>query len=195
MIQQIDIKKIKLNPDNPRFIKDDKFKKLVKSIREFPDMALVRPIVVNSDMIILGGNMRFQAMKTAGMKTVPVEIVDWTVEKQREFVIKDNASFGSWDWDNLANNFELEELEEWGLDPDSNFEEKKETADIPDDGEIEFSPELLEEHNYIVLYFDNPLDWNVAVEKFGLENVKDLIPRKGQPTGIGRVIEGKKFLT
>lgn len=74
------------------------------------------------------------------------------------------------------------------------FEDIKETKDIPDIGEVEFSDELLLEHNYIVLYFDNAMDWEVAIDKYGLKNVKDLIPRKGQPTGIGRVINGKDFI-
>ena len=90
-MQKIKISKLKLHPDNPRFIKDDKFKKLVKSLKEFPQMADVRPLVVNQDMVILGGNMRVRAMKEAGWKEAPVEVVDWSEEKQKEFVIKDNV--------------------------------------------------------------------------------------------------------
>lgn len=116
MIKKVKITEVKPNPNNPRLIKDDKFKKLVKSIQEFPDMLNVRPIVVNKDMIVLGGNMRLKAIKEAGHTEVAVEIVDWTEEKQKEFIIKDNASFGEWDWSDLANNWDAEELTDWGLD-------------------------------------------------------------------------------
>lgn len=110
------IKDIKPNPNNPRVIKDEKFAKLVQSLKELPEMATVRPIVVNSDMIVLGGNMRLKAMKEAGWKEVPVEIVDWDEDKQRQFIIKDNVGFGEWDWEMLANEWDAEQLEEWGLD-------------------------------------------------------------------------------
>jgi hypothetical protein len=113
--QKISIGKIKLNPSNPRIIKDDKFQKLVKSIQDFPEMKEVRPIVVNEDMVILGGNMRFRAMQEAGVKEVPVVVVDWNEEKQKEFTIKDNLSFVEWDWDSLANDWDNELLNEWGL--------------------------------------------------------------------------------
>jgi len=110
------IKDIKLNPSNPRIIKDDKFAKLVESLKEFPEMATIRPIVCNTDMVILGGNMRFKAMQAAGWKEVPVEVVDWPEDKQAEFVIKDNVSGGEWDWDMLANQWDAEKLNNWGLD-------------------------------------------------------------------------------
>lgn len=113
----IKISEIKLNPNNPRLIKDDKFKKLVKSIQEFPEMLDIRPIVVNSDMIILGGNMRFKACKEAGLKEVPIIVADnLTEEQQREFLIKDNTSGGEWDFEMLANEWDVEQLDEWGLD-------------------------------------------------------------------------------
>jgi ParB-like chromosome segregation protein Spo0J len=91
---KLKVSEIKSNPNNPRFIKDDKFSLLVNSIREFPEMAEVREVVVNKDYMILGGNMRFRAMKEAGWTEIPVKIVDWSEEKQREFVIKDNVSGG-----------------------------------------------------------------------------------------------------
>lgn len=113
----VNIKEVKNNPNNPRLIKDDKFKKLVQSIKDFPEMLNIRPIVVNEDMIILGGNMRYKACLEAGLKEVPIIKIDGlTQEKQREFIIKDNVSGGEWDWDMLANEWESEELEEWGLD-------------------------------------------------------------------------------
>ena len=116
MIKKVKIAEVKPNPNNPRLIKDDKFKKLVKSIQEFPDMLNVRPIVVNKDMVVLGGNMRLKAIKEAGYKEIAVDIVDWTEDQQKEFIVKDNASFGEWNWDDLANNWDAEELTDWGLD-------------------------------------------------------------------------------
>jgi hypothetical protein len=115
-VKVVKISEVKSNPNNPRVIKDGKFAKLVKSIEEFPEMSKVRPIVVNTDMVVLGGNMRLKAMKEAGWTEVPIQIVDWSEEKQKEFVIKDNVGFGEWDWDILANDWDNTELEEWGLD-------------------------------------------------------------------------------
>jgi hypothetical protein len=116
MIKKVKIAEVKPNPNNPRLIKDDKFRKLVKSIQEFPDMLNVRPIVVNQDMVVLGGNMRLKAIKEAGYKDIDVQIVDWSEDQQKEFIVKDNASFGEWNWDDLANNWDEEQLVEWGVD-------------------------------------------------------------------------------
>jgi site-specific DNA-methyltransferase (adenine-specific) len=108
---------IKPNPSNPRIIKDDKFAKLVQSIKDFPQMLELRPIVINSDNIVLGGNMRLRACKEAGLKEVPVmRADDLTPEQQAEFIIKDNVGYGEWDWDMLANQWDAEKLNEWGLD-------------------------------------------------------------------------------
>jgi hypothetical protein len=116
-ITKTKLTEVKLNPNNPRLIKDSNFKKLVQSIKDFPEMLDIRPIVVNSDMVILGGNMRFKACKEAGLKEVPIIVADsLTEEQQREFLIKDNVSGGEWDWDLLANEWNAEQLEEWGLD-------------------------------------------------------------------------------
>jgi DNA modification methylase len=134
-MQTLPIGKIKANPNNPRTIKDDKFKKLVQSIKDLPEMAKVRPVVVNQDMVVLGGNMRLKAMKEAGWKEAPVEIVDWDEDKQRQFIIKDNVSGGEWDWEMLANEWDTEELQEWGLDlPD--FDNAKELEAVEDDYEM-----------------------------------------------------------
>jgi len=124
-IIEVKLSEIKLNPNNPRLIKDDKFKKLVKSIKEFPEMLKIRPIVVNSDMIILGGNMRYKACKEAGLKEVSIIIADnLTEEQQREFLIKDNVSGGEWDWEVLSNEWDNNQLEDWGLDiPDFEVDE------------------------------------------------------------------------
>jgi hypothetical protein len=129
------INKIKLNPNNPRLVKDDKFKKLVKSIQDFPEMLKIRPIVVNNDMIVLGGNMRLKACKEAGLKEVPVmKASSLTEEQQREFIIKDNVGFGEWDWDMIANEWDQEQVTEWGLDiPDfDNENNEKEPVDLSD---------------------------------------------------------------
>jgi len=139
-IQKVKIQQIKSNPNNPRVIKDDKFEKLVNSLKSFPEMASVRPIVVNKDMIVLGGNMRLKAMKEAGWKEAPVQIVDWDEEKQREFIIKDNVGFGEWDWEMIANEWEAEQVVEWGLDiPDFKVEAEAEEDDyeIPDEIETD----------------------------------------------------------
>jgi len=129
--KKLKISEIKLNPNNPRYITDDKFKNLVKSIRNFPQMLDIRPIVVNKDMVILGGNMRFKACIEAGLKEIPVIIADnLTEEQQNEFLIKDNVSGGVWDFDILANEWDAELLNEWGLDvpivnePEEEEEEK-----------------------------------------------------------------------
>ena len=117
MITTIKISDIKPNPNNPRQIKDDKFKKLVQSIKDFPEMLILRPIVVNDEMVVLGGNMRLKACKEAGLKEVPIiKASELTEDQQREFIIKDNVGFGEWDWDSLANEWDAVELEAWGLD-------------------------------------------------------------------------------
>ena len=113
----VNINKVKSNPNNPRVIKDDKFKKLVQSIKDFPKMLNIRPIVVNDDFIVLGGNMRLKACKEAGLKEVPIIMAsELTEQEQKQFIIKDNVSGGEWDWNMLANEWDVEELEEWGLD-------------------------------------------------------------------------------
>jgi hypothetical protein len=116
MIQNVPINTVKANPNNPRIIKDDKFAKLVKSINEFPQMLNLRPIVVNDDMVVLGGNMRLKACKEAGLKEIPIiKASELTEEQQKEFIVKDNVGYGEWDWDDLANNWDAEELTEWGM--------------------------------------------------------------------------------
>ena len=105
------------NPTNPRIIKDDKFKKLIKSIQEFPEMLELRPIVVDSNMVVLGGNMRLKACIAAGLKEVPIIVADQLTDEQKgEFIIKDNVGFGEWDWDLLANEWDVESLTDWGLE-------------------------------------------------------------------------------
>jgi len=135
MKQQVKISQVKGNPDNPRIIKNDKFKKLVKSIQEFPEMLKLRPIVVDEDMIVLGGNMRLKASKEAGLKEVWIEVAEGLTEEQKkEFIVKDNVGFGEWEWDMLGNEWDSVELAEWGLDVWQN-EDDIETSDefsLPD---------------------------------------------------------------
>lgn len=116
-VEIVKIAQIKSNPNNPRIIKDEKFKKLVQSIKDFPQMLDIRPIVVNEDMVVLGGNMRLKACIEAGLKEVAIiKASDLTHEQQNEFIIKDNVGFGEWDWNELANSWDDEKLVEWGLD-------------------------------------------------------------------------------
>ena len=147
-LTKVNIHDIKSNESNPRWIKDTKFKKLVKSINEFPEMLELRPIVVDENMIILGGNMRHKACIEAGLQEVPITIAKGLTEKQkREFIIKDNVGFGEWDWDNLADNWNNTQIQDWGLDVwngDDMFEledtpeEQEPKASIMDDGYSQF---------------------------------------------------------
>jgi ParB-like chromosome segregation protein Spo0J len=130
MIEKININEIKLNPNNPRIIKDEKFNKLVKSIKEFPEMLDIRPIVIDENGFILGGNMRFKASKDAGLKEISIiKAINLTDSQKREFIVKDNSSFGDWDWEALGD-WDTNDLIDWGLDIDSSF-------NIDDDGDNE----------------------------------------------------------
>jgi DNA modification methylase len=123
-IEKVKIGSIKTNPNNPRVIKDDKFKKLVQSVKDFPQMLDIRPIVVNDEMIVLGGNMRLKACVEAGLKEVSIiKASELTPEQQNEFIIKDNVGFGEWNWDDLANDWDETQLVEWGLDLPISFGE------------------------------------------------------------------------
>jgi hypothetical protein len=135
----MNLSKIKINPNNPRVIKDDKFEKLKKSIKDFPKMMELRPMVINSDNIVLGGNMRLKALKELGYKEVPDEWVkraeDLTEDEQRQFIIKDNVGFGEHDWEMLATEWDADELSDWGLDIvgfNADAEEFGEDFSLPD---------------------------------------------------------------
>ena len=153
-IEKVKLSKIKSNPDNPRIIKDDKFFMLVKSIKDFPQMLDIRPIVVNKDMMVLGGNMRLKACIESGMSEVPVIVADnLTEEQQKEFLIKDNVSGGQFDWDALANTWDSELLLEWGLEVfkptddinlDEFFEDNNETKQVKNKIILEYSDEDFE---------------------------------------------------
>lgn len=135
------LSKIKSNPNNPRIIKDEKFKKLCESIKALPKMMELRPIVVDENFIVQGGNMRLKALNELGYKDIPDEWVkqakDFSEDELKEFIIKDNVGFGEWDWDDLANNWDVEKLEEWGLDiPDfavKELEAEEDDYEIPDE--------------------------------------------------------------
>lgn len=171
-IQEVKISAIKSNPNNPRLIKDDKFAKLVQSIRDFPEMLRLRPIVVNDDMIVLGGNMRLKACKEAGLKVVPIiKASDLTEDQQREFIIKDNVGFGEWDWEMLANEWDDAKLGEWGIDvPSFNSgkvheinrgDENSEWANMQDFNPIDAKLKL-------IVSFENENDRDAYIELYGI---------------------------
>jgi hypothetical protein len=166
------ISEVKLNPNNPRLIKDDNFKKLVQSIKDFPEMLEIRPIVVNAEMVILGGNMRFKACKEAGLKEVPIIVADnLTEEQQREFLIKDNVSGGEWDFEMLGNEWDVEKLMEWGLDLPLDTQ-----IDKLEDGEeilLEQAIQLRPKREYVVIMCNEEnTDWDELKEILNLPTVK-----------------------
>ena len=117
MVKLVPIGSVKGNSRNPRFIRDEKFKKLVASLVEFPEMATLRPLVVDENMTVLGGNMRLKAMQELKWKEVPIVVAEGLTDAQKdEFIIKDNVGFGDWNWEQLANEWDAEELTRWGLD-------------------------------------------------------------------------------
>ena len=141
----MNINEIKPNPNNPRIIKDIKFKQLVKSIQDFPQMLELRPIVIDENNMVLGGNMRLKACIEAGMTNVPViHANNLSEEKKKEFIVKDNVGYGEWDWDDLANNWDAEELTQWGLDiPNFDVIDEKEQIDLSDKLKSEFKIEII----------------------------------------------------
>lgn len=126
-IQLVKISQIKPNPNNPRTIDKIKFDLLVKSIKEFPDMLELRPLVVDSDMVVLGGNMRLKACIKIGLKEVPIVVADnLTEDQKKEFIVKDNVGFGNWNYEELANDWDIELLSDWGLEiPIEVFEDEE----------------------------------------------------------------------
>lgn len=176
------IKDIKANPNNPRVIRDEQFKKLVKSIQEFPEMLSVRKLVCTPEMIVLGGNMRLKALQSAGIKEVDVEIVDWDEQKQKEFIIKDNVSFGEWNHEQLANEWDAIELQEWGLELPVNVDDMSNDKLYANaDAEMELSKYLESELKRMFFVFesetfDNVVNWfNEKQEKYNLQNHSQVI--------------------
>ena len=165
-IMKLKINELKANKDNPRIIKEHKFKKLVQSIKEFPQMLDLRPIIIDENKIILGGNMRYRASVEAGLKEVPVKIAKGLTEEQKkEFIIKDNVGFGEWDWNILGNDWDNVKLGEWGMDvwqpeqevdysvlDDIDLGETLEgkTAGVKRAIQIEFDPEHYEEASTLI---------------------------------------------
>jgi len=161
-IQKVKISEVKNNPNNPRILKDDKFRKLVQSIKDFPKMLEIRPIVVNDEMIVLGGNMRLKACKEAGLKEIHIiKAESLTQEQQKEFIIKDNVGFGEWNWEQLANEWDNEDLDNWGLGvPDwSAGIDENNMSEEEIDIEEEFDPiGTTSNDQRVVFLFDNAED-------------------------------------
>lgn len=165
-IEKVKITEVKRNTTNPRIIKDDKFLKLVESIKTFPQMLEIRPIVVNDDMVVLGGNMRLKACQEAGLKEVFIIKANQLTElQQKEFVIKDNVGFGEWDWAEIANNWSDLDLGEWGLDlpidninedeyNDIDYSERNKELNVDD-----FKDEMVIKLNY------NEADYNLVKQE------------------------------
>ena len=161
--QKVPISRVKLNKENPRYIKDHKFEKLKQSLKDFPEMLELRPIVVDSDLMILGGNMRYQAAKDIGMSEVFITVAEGlTDEQKKEFIIKDNASFGDWDWDLLANNWSDIELGDWGVDV---WQPEELSDDDLDEFFEEDDTEVKDEKYKIVLEYSEE-DYNKVTDKF-----------------------------
>ena len=159
MKQQVKIYKIKGNPKNPRIVKDYNFKKLVNSIKNFPQMMEKRPLIVDENYMILGGNMRWKACQELKMKEIWIDDAeDWTEEQKNEFIIKDNVGSGEWDWDLLANEFDNTYLNEWGLDVWETKDIDLNDFFIDDTGDKE-------ETNKIILEY-NEKDYNFVIEQF-----------------------------
>jgi len=195
-IEKVKISQVKNNPNNPRVIKNDDFRKLVKSIKEAPWMLQLRSIIVNDDNIVLGGNQRLRACKEAGLKEVYIiKASSLTEEQQREFIVKDNISSGEWDWDALANEFEAEKLEEWGLELpiDERIDEMEENEEI----ELEQSVQLEPPKEYILIMAEpNSVDWEEIKETLKLKIVRKGGYKKGSAfdaVGLERVMEWKDF--
>jgi len=116
----MNINDIKLNPNNPRYIKDDRYQKLKKNMQEFPKMMKLRPIITDDEGVILGGNMRYLAMKDLGYTEIPegwvVKASELTEEERKRFTITDNIPYGDWDYDILANEWDMTELQDWGIE-------------------------------------------------------------------------------
>jgi len=188
--------KLKTNPNNPRTIRKDQLSRLVKSLREFPEMLEARPIVVDPDYVVLGGNMRLKAAQEAGLAEVPVYVATWEEAKHKEFVIKDNLAFGEWDWDMLANEWDMEQLDEWGMPLPFSKDELVEMSN-PNNAETEhpFAMELDRESNYVVLKFATDIDWIQAKTLLGLQT-ETARRSNGKPwsSGIGRVLDGPEAI-
>lgn len=195
-ITKVKIGEVIPNPNNPRIIKDDKFKKLVQSIQDFPQMLELRPIVVNDDMVVLGGNMRLRACKEAGLKQVAIiKASELTPEQEKEFIIKDNVGFGEWDWDMLANEWDTEQLTEWGMDLP--IDEKIDKLKDDESLEFEQSVQLEPPKEYILIMAEpNSVDWEELKEVLKLKMVRRGGYKEGSAfdaIGLERVLNWNDF--
>ena len=186
----VHISKIRPNPENPRTIKKAKFRKLVESIKSFPQMLELRPVVVDEHMIVLGGNMRLQALKEAGIDEVPVvKVTDLTEEQKREFIVKDNLPYGEWDVDMLANEWDLDKLVEWGMSSTelalAEVEEMVDESEYDDNPIYPIAPRIAERHDYVMIYTDNEIDFVWLRNFFNLSDQSDY---KSTKVGQGRVV-------
>ena len=190
MKQQVKISKVKGNPNNPRIIKNDKFKKLVKSIQEFPEMLKLRPIVVDEDMMVLGGNMRLKASKEAGLKEVWIDIAEGLTEEQKkEFIVKDNVGFGEWDWAMLGNEWNTIKITEWGLDVWENQDDKNELdAELEWSGMPEFNNKDLTPKRQLIISFRNEDDIKIFANL-----IKQNITDKTKSLWFPEAIQEKQF--
>jgi len=184
------------NPDNPRVIKNDQYKKLVKSLQNFPEMLTTRPLVADMNGTVLGGNMRLRALQEIGVAEIPVIFVDWDEEQQRQFIIKDNLGYGEWDWEALGNSWDLSQLEDWGMTVLYDEDDLTEMAH-PDNADTEhpFATEIDRESNYVILKFDTDIDWLQAKTLFDLQTETGR-RANGKPwsSGIGRVVNGAEAI-
>lgn len=180
-IEKVSISSINENENNPRSINKYKFEKLVKSVKDFPEMLKLRPIVVDKDNIILGGNMRYKACKEVGLKEVYIiQAEDLTDKQAQEFIIKDNVGFGEWDWDILANDWDTDLLEDWGLD--LNIDNAIDDLEEDDDIELPQSVQLEPPKEYILIMAEpNSVDWEELKETLKLKMVR----RGGYKKGSG----------
>ena len=186
MKKQIGINDIKNNPNNPRIIKDNKFKKLVKSIKDFPEMLEKRPIVVDENMIILGGNMRLKACIEAGLKEVWIDVAEgWTEEQKQEFIIKDNVGFGEWDWDLLANEWKSEDLDDWGIDLLKSWDQEENILDTDD---VEKSDYL----SIVVVAYEDVEDLDKITSLYELDSIDITEDIKSNITSQRKVYVFKK---
>jgi hypothetical protein len=194
-LEKIKISKIKRNPANPRLIKDNKFYKLVKSIKEFPEMLEIRPIVVNDDMVVLGGNMRLKACQEAGLKEVPIINANkLTAKQQQEFMVKDNVSFGEWDWDMIANEWDSTLLSDFGMDVWKNYDDEVNKVNSGDENsewvgmpEFESKNEMLK----IIISFETEKDRENFNKKYQLKYTS----QKGKTWTVNYPYSKQKDLT
>ena len=179
---------------NPRQLTKEQYSNLKDSLQRF---GLVDPLIINKNKerknILVGGHQRLRIAREMGMDKIPCVEVDLELEKEKELTIRLNKNVGEWDYDTLANNFDVKDLVEWG------FKEKEfsDWLDVPgvDEPEYEVSEELLEEHNYVLFYFDNTLDWQVAQELLDIKSVvKEGYTDTYVQKGVGRVKSGKELL-